>query len=182
MILIIDHICRMLYTLIDKIFIRKRADQASKNFIDPRSRYIGKNIALRVLELFIFQDLNLSDDLWPDYIITLNKEDLIRDLAQFKIELPKNSFYDYDDIVRFVVTYNFQTSQQKIVFEEWLLEELIIPLNNFINTMHDSIKNNKSEIEIYEQLSSLLLEGVSDSQLIREIKFVCKEIAPFWEK
>ncbi|MFX0020505.1 MAG: hypothetical protein ACFFAF_17410, partial [Candidatus Hermodarchaeota archaeon] len=52
--IIIDHVCRMLYTLIDKIFIKINPNQASKNFIDPRSRYIGKNIALRVLELFIF--------------------------------------------------------------------------------------------------------------------------------
>ncbi|MFW9952776.1 MAG: hypothetical protein ACFFKA_21860 [Candidatus Thorarchaeota archaeon] len=179
--IIIEHVCRMLYVLIDKIFIRKRADQASKNFIDPRSRYIGKNIALRVLELFIFQDLNLSDDLWPDYMIALNKEELIEDLDEFNVKLPLTSFYNYDDIVRFVVTYNFHSFVQKRLFEEWLLEEIIIPLNNFMIDMDNRIKDKKNKIEIYEQLSSLLLEGITDKQLIKEIKFGCKEIAPFWE-
>ncbi|MHA1509638.1 MAG: hypothetical protein ACTSO6_13150, partial [Promethearchaeota archaeon] len=78
--IVVDHICRMLYTLIDKIFLRKLPSQASKNFIDPRSRYVGKNIALRVLELFIFSDLNVSDDVWPDYIISMNKDALLKDL------------------------------------------------------------------------------------------------------
>lgn len=179
---IVDHICRMLYILIDKIFLRKRPDQASKNFIDPRSRYIGKNIALRVLELFIFQDLNLSDDLWPDYIITLNKEELISDLKQYKVDLPTSSFYRYSDIVRFVITYNFQSYSDQRIFEEWILDEIIVPINKFIIDIRNLIKDCKNNIEIYEQLSSHILEGVSDKQLIKEIKFVCKEIAPFWEK
>ena len=180
--ILVDHICRMLYTLIDKIFIRKRPDQASKNFIDPRSRYIGRNIALRVLELFIFQDLNLSDDLWPDYIITLNKDNLLHDLQPYDIKIPDNSFYRYDDIVRFVVTYNFQSYSDQHIFEEWIIDSIILPINNFILRIHEMVKDNKNNIEIYEKLSSIMLEGVEDEQIIKEIKFVCKEMVPFWEK
>ncbi|MFX1587852.1 MAG: hypothetical protein ACFFC1_06840, partial [Promethearchaeota archaeon] len=107
--IIIDHVCRMLYTLIDKIFIKTNPNQASKNFIDPRSRYIGKNIALRVLELFIFQDLNVSDDVWPDYIISMNRNYLMDDLKSYKVEVESSKlnekFYNFRDIARFVITY-----------------------------------------------------------------------------
>ena len=181
--IIVDHICRMLYTLIDKIFIRSDPSHASNNFIDPRSRYIGKNIALRVLELFIFQDLNVSDDVWPDYIISMNRENLIRDLKSFNINIPKKYFYGFEDIARFVITYNFQSYSDKLLFEEWLIDELIIPLNDFIIKMKSLIKDPKNKNEIYEKLSAYILDGseLEDKELRKSFKFVCEQLGSFWE-
>jgi hypothetical protein len=173
----------MLYTLIDKIFIRSDPSHASNNFIDPRSRYIGKNIALRVLELFIFQDLNVSDDVWPDYIISMNRENLIRDLKSFNINIPKKYFYGFEDIARFVITYNFQSYSDKLLFEEWLIDELIIPLNDFIIKMKSLIKDPKNKNEIYEKLSAYILDGseLEDKELRKSFKFVCEQLGSFWE-
>lgn len=179
--IVVDHICRMLYTLIDKIFIRKIPGQASKNFIDPRSRYVGRNIALRVLELFIFSDLNVSDDVWPDYIISMNKDALLNDLKD-KVIIPEKFFYRYEDIVRFVVTYNFQSSKDQIIFEEWLITEIIIPLNNFILNIRKSIKDLTNKIEIYEKLKEFFVKGSKDDEIIQDIEFVCQQLAMFWEK
>ncbi|MFX1408272.1 MAG: hypothetical protein ACFFBW_15080 [Promethearchaeota archaeon] len=181
--IIIDHICRMLYTLIDKIFIRSDPSHASNNFIDPRSRYVGKNIALRVLELFIFQDLNVSDDVWPDYIISMNRENLIHDLKSFNIDIPKKYFYGFEDIARFVITYNFQSYSDKLLFEEWLIDELIIPLNEFIIKVKSLIKNPKNKDEIYEKLSTYILKKseLEDKELKKSFKFVCEQLASFWE-
>ncbi len=179
--IVVDHICRMLYTLIDKIFIRKIPGQASKNFIDPRSRYVGRNIALRVLELFIFSDLNVSDDVWPDYIISMNKDALLKDLED-KVVIPKKFFYKYEDIVRFVVTYNFQSSKDQLIFEEWLINEIIIPLNKFILAIRSSIKDITNKTEIYEKLKEFFVKGKKDDEIIQDIEFVCQQLAMFWEK
>ncbi len=180
--IVVDHICRMLYTLIDKIFIRKIPGQASKNFIDPRSRYVGRNIALRVLELFIFSDLNVSDDVWPDYIISMNKDALLKDLEDSKVVIPEKFFYRYEDIVRFVVTYNFQSSKDQLIFEEWLINEIIIPLNKFILAIRSSIKDITNKTEIYEKLKEFFVKGKKDDEIIQDIEFVCQQLAMFWEK
>ena len=180
--IVVDHICRMLYTLIDKIFIRKIPSQASKNFIDPRSRYVGRNIALRVLELFIFSDLNVSDDVWPDYIISMNKDALLKDLEDSDVVIPEKFFYRYKDIVRFVVTYNFQSSKNQLILEEWLITEIIISLNNFILNISKSIKDLTNKTEIYEKLKEFFVKGKKDDEIIQDIEFVCQQLAMFWEK
>ncbi|MFX0077248.1 MAG: hypothetical protein ACFE96_17530, partial [Candidatus Hermodarchaeota archaeon] len=178
---VVDHICRMLYTLIDKIFIRKLPGQASKNFIDPRSRYIGRNIALRVLELFIFSDLNVSDDVWPDYIISINKDTLSKDLVKYKVKIPENNFYQYEDIVRFVVTFNFLSSSNQLMFEEWLITGIIIPINNFILEIRKLIKEGKKKVEVHEILRDYFIENDPDIENIQDLDFICRQLSIFWE-
>ncbi|MFX1286955.1 MAG: hypothetical protein ACFFFY_00160 [Promethearchaeota archaeon] len=178
---VVDHICRMLYTLIDKIFIRKLPEQASKNFIDPRSRYVGKNIALRVLELFIFSDLNVSDDVWPDYIISMNKDSLLKDLENYNIEVPENRFYQYEDIVRFVVTYNFLSTSNQPIFEEWIISGIITPINNFIFKIRSLIGENGKKSQVYEVLSNYFIKNVKELEDVQELEFICRQISAFWE-
>jgi len=186
--IIIDHVCRMLYTLIDKIFIKTNPNQASKNFIDPRSRYIGKNIALRVLELFIFQDLNVSDDVWPDYIISMNRNYLMEDLKSYQVEVHSSKFdekfYNFMDIARFVITYNFISHKDQITFEQWLINEIISPLNDFISEIRLLIKNPKDKNEIYSKLNKYFLNQISNkNEDIKEnFKLMCQQLTPYWHK
>ncbi|NVM18039.1 MAG: hypothetical protein HWN80_10000 [Candidatus Lokiarchaeota archaeon] len=177
---VVDHICRMLYVLIDKIFIRKLPGQASKNFIDPRSRYIGRNIALRVLELFIFSDLNVSDDVWPDVIISLNKDTLLKDLDNYNIQIPEKHFYQYEDFDRFLITFNFLSSNN-LIFEEWLISGLIIPINNFILKIRGLIKECGKKSEPYEVLRDYLIENTNDMENIQDLEFICRQISVIWE-
>ena len=179
---IVDHICRMLYVLIDKIFIRMSPNQASKNFIDPRSRYIGKNIALRVLELFIFQDLNVSDDVWPDYVISMKKEELLKDLEPYKVNIPEKYFYNVEDIIRFVITYNFQTYSDKILLEEWLIKQIILPLNDFYVKIQKQIKDSTNKTEITRILESYFIKGETfdDPDTKEELEFACSQLVPIW--
>jgi hypothetical protein len=178
---VVDHICRMLYTLIDKIFIRKLPGQASKNFIDPRSRYVGKNIALRVLELFIFSDLNVSDDVWPDYIISMNKDALSKDLEKYKIKIPESNFYQYEDIVRFVVTFNFLSSSNQLMFEEWLISGIIIPINNFIIKIRKLIKESSKKTKVHEVLRDYFIENEKEIENLQDLEFICRQISVIWE-
>ena len=179
---IVDHICRMLYVLIDKIFIRLSPNQASKNFIDPRSRYIGKNIALRVLELFIFQDLNVSDDVWPDYVISMKKEELLKDLEPYKVNIPEKYFYNVEDIIRFVITYNFQTYSDKTLLEEWLIKQIILPLNDFYSKIKQEIKDSSNKAEINRILENYFIKGVKfdDVEIKEELEFACSQLVPIW--
>ncbi|MFX1302316.1 MAG: hypothetical protein ACFFBV_00820 [Promethearchaeota archaeon] len=179
--IIVDHICRILYVLIDKIFMRSSPDEASQNFIDPRSRYIGKNIALRVLELFVFQDINYSDDVWPDYIISLNREHLKNELNNFNISIPKKKFYSIEELIQIMITYNIQSFTDQPFFEEWLIYEIIIPLNNLIQDIRKSVEDKSNEIEVYEKLSEYLLSGIKDEEIIKDFKFLCQQFAPFWK-
>ena len=179
--IIADHICRILYVLIEKIFIQPTPDEASKNFIDPRSRYIGKNIALRVLELFVFQDVNYSDDVWPDYIISLNKEQLKKDLEIYKIEIPDKHFYTMEDLTQIMITYNIQSLSDQIFFEEWLLYEIILPIHNFISMIKDSVNNLSNETEVYEKLIEFFLSNTEGKKNLQDFKFLCHQFARVWK-
>ncbi|MFX1417837.1 MAG: hypothetical protein ACFE9N_02830 [Promethearchaeota archaeon] len=178
---IVDHICRILYVLIDRIFMRTSPNDASKNFIDPRSRYIGKNIALRVLELFVFQDINYSDDVWPDYIISLNREQLEKELKKFNVTIPKKYFYSLEELIQIMITYTIQSFSDQPFFEEWLINEIIIPINHFIQEINNSVRDPNNEIEITEKLSDFLLIDIKDDNIKREFKFFCQQLAPFWK-
>ena len=181
--IIVDHMCRMLYVLIDHIFLRNTPDEASSNFIDPRSRYIGKNIALRVLELFVFQDINYSDDIWPDFVISLNKEQIRKDLEKnFKIMIPDTSFYTDEELLQVMLTYNIQSFSDQPFFEEWLIYEIIIPLNNLISNIRNSVRDPSNQIEVYEKLSEFFLSDIKDKEIIKDFKFFCQQLAPFWKK
>ncbi len=179
--IIVDHICRILYVLIDKIFMRSNPEDASKNFIDPRSRYIGKNIALRVLELFVFQDINYSDDVWPDYIISLNRELIKKELNKFNVEIPDKHFYSVEELIQIMVTYNIQSFSDQPYFEEWLIHEITIPLNDLIQKIRNTVGDPAKEIEVYEKLSEFFLLNIKDEQITKDFKFLCQQFAPFWK-
>ncbi|MFX0027742.1 MAG: hypothetical protein ACFE8B_00910 [Candidatus Hermodarchaeota archaeon] len=178
---LVDHICRILYVLIDKIFLRSNPSEASPNFIDPRSRYIGKNIALRVLELFFFQDLNYSDDVWPDYTISLNKDKLKKEMEKYDVIISDENFYSDEELIQIMITYNIQSFSDQPFFEEWLVNEIIIPLNKFFSYIMSDVSS-FNEIEVYEKLRDYFISGHKDEKIIKDFKFVCQKIAPFWKK
>ncbi|MFW9877044.1 MAG: hypothetical protein ACFFG0_28465, partial [Candidatus Thorarchaeota archaeon] len=66
-------------------------------------------------------------------------------------------------------------------FEEWLIQEVIIPLNNFILNVKNTVRS-LNEIEVYEYLSKIFISDIRDEHIIKEFKFVCQQIAPFWKK
>ena len=180
--IVVDHISRMLYVLIDKIFLNSsNPDDSSKNFIDPRGRYIGKNIALRVLELFIFQEFNYSDDIWPEILISLNASRVKKDLKGI-VNIPDKYFYNDKDLTRFNTTYNLQSFGPAIFFEEWLISEIILPLNDFILNIRKLVKDPSNKKEIFEQLFNFMSKDIKakDKKTLNDIKFVCERLAQFW--
>ncbi len=179
---VVDHLSRMLYVLIDKIFLKEKPEDASENFIDPRGRYIGKNIALRVLELFIFQEMNYSDDIWDEILISLNKEKIRRKLGD-KVNIPEEYFYNEKDLIKLQTIYNLQSFSNASYFEEYLMNDIIIPMDNFITKVRDSVKNLSNEIEIYEKLSEIVLKdvNVADKETIQDLRLTCQQIAKFWK-
>ncbi|MFX0072217.1 MAG: hypothetical protein ACFFAO_14105, partial [Candidatus Hermodarchaeota archaeon] len=178
--IIVEHISRMLFVLVDKIFLRNNIEDASKNFIDPRGRYQYKNIALRVLELFIFQEINFSDDIWPEYLLSMNRDKLRKDLKEY-IEISDKYFYSDKDLTKFLTIYNLQSFSNAHYFEEWIIKDLIIPLNTFIRNIRNSIKDKSNKKEIHDILKNYLFKDIkSIKKELPEIDFVCNRIAQFW--
>ena len=178
---IVNHICRMLYVLIDKIFLKDNPEDASHNFNDPRGRYIGQNIALRVLELFLFQDMNFSDDLWTNFMISWKKDSVVKKLNKYGIKVSNSYFYDSNQMIRFLTIYNFQSFSNKDFFEKWLIKSIIIPINEFISRVKKSVKDPNNKIELYEIINKILTEEIKDQSEINEIKLFCQKIANFWK-
>jgi hypothetical protein len=175
-----NHICRMMYVLIDKLFLKEDPSDASENFIDPYGRYVGKNIALRISELEIFQDMNFSDDLWPDFLVSWNRSKVKRKLKDFNIDVSENYFYNNKQINRLFITYNFDFPTEQLYLEEWLIDELIIPLNNFISTIQGCLEDPSDKIEIYEELGEYFTKDISEQEKINEVKSICQKFANFW--
>ncbi|GAG65975.1 unnamed protein product, partial [marine sediment metagenome] len=125
----IDFICRSLYSLINKVFLRENVEDASKNFVDPRSRYIPENVATRVLELSIFKDLNLSDDIWPDYFLSVNKEE-VKHLFKKYLEIPEDVFYSDWSLSMLDMVYNQELFHNEKYLEEFLIEDVVIRLKS----------------------------------------------------
>ena len=176
---IVDHICRILYVLIEKIFLRDTPGEASQNFIDPRSRYVARNIALRVLELFIFQEINFSDDIWPEYLISIYRDEISKNLDQY-IQIPEKNFYSDLELARFLTIYPLQSFSKENFFEEWLINDIIIPLNKFISNIKNSVRDPSNKIDVYEKLTEIMLEGIEDKEIIQDFKYICQQLAEFW--
>ncbi|TFF97698.1 MAG: hypothetical protein EU547_03600 [Promethearchaeota archaeon] len=177
-----NHICRMIYVLIDKLFLKEDPSEASDNFIDPFGRYVGKNIALRILELELFQDMNFSDDLWPDFLISWNRNKINKKLKDFDVDIniSEKHFYTNEQINQLFITYNFDFPSKQLCLEEWLIEDLIEPIHNFIIKIQTSLEDPRNKIEIYEQLGEYFTEGISDEDKIAHIKRLCQKFANFW--
>ncbi|MFX1238956.1 MAG: hypothetical protein ACFE8P_14710, partial [Promethearchaeota archaeon] len=175
--IVMNHLCNMLFVLIEKIFLGSSLEEVSKHFIDPRGRYIPPNIAMRVKELFFFLEMNFSDDLWPYFIISFQKKAIIRELSEY-VSIPKNFFYTNTDLAKFLIYNNFKSYSNPQILEEWLLKDIIVPLNEFVLKFQDHPK----DIALHESLLKVFLKSSSvKDDISDQVKLVCKKIAPYWE-
>ena len=128
-----------------------------------------------------FQDINYSDDTWPDYIISLNKRYIKDEVNKYNITIPDVNFYTDEELTQIMLTYNIQSFSDQPYFEEWLIQEIIIPLHNFILNIRNLVKDPLSEIEVYEKLREFFLTDIKNKELVQEFKFISQELAPFWK-
>jgi len=112
----------------------------------------------------------------------------MEDLKSYKVEVHSSKFdekfYNFTDIARFVITYNFISCKDQITFEEWLINELISPLNDFLSEISLLIKNPKDKNEIYTKLHKYFLNQIAnESEDVKEnFKLMCQQLTPYWHK
>ena len=83
--------------------------------------------------------------------------------------------------MQIMITYTIQSLSDQPFFEEWLIYEIIIPLNNFIQEIQNSVRNRADEIKVYKKLCDYFLTDVRDEKIKKDFKFFCQELAPFWK-
>jgi len=105
----------------------------------------------------------------------------IRDLPKkkFGVDIPEDYFYNERELTNFLITYNLQSFSEELFLEEWLLEEIISPLNNFLYKIRDSVKK-VEEKAIEKALTQYFGENISDKQKREDIEFVSQQISLFW--
>jgi len=173
----IDFICRSLYSLINKVFLRENVEDASKSFLDPRSRYIPENVATRVLELSIFKDLNLSDDIWPDYFLSINKEE-VKNLFKKYFEIPEDVFYSDWSLSMIDMIYNQELFHNEKYLEVFLIEDVVIPLNKFFL----QFEKKKESIENKDDLLNDLTKIITKQKWKKEdTKRIFSNIIELWD-
>ena len=111
----------------------------------------------------------------------MNKDALLKDLENLEVEIPEKYFYRYEDIARFVVTFNFQSPKEQILFEEWLITGLITPIINFISKIRLLIKNDENKTEISKILRNFFVGDDKHHENLEDIEYVCQQLAVFWE-
>jgi hypothetical protein len=102
-------------------------------------------------------------------------------MKQFKIEIPSELFYSVEELIQIMITYTIQSFSDQPFFEEWLISDIIIPLNNLIQEIQNSVRDKTNEIEVYEKLSQIFLSDIKDVKIEKEFKFLCQQLAPFWK-
>jgi hypothetical protein len=80
-----------------------------------------------------------------------------------------------------MITYNIQTFLNQSYQEEWLISEIIIPLNELILEIRNSVDDPKNENDIYKKLCDFFLLDIKNKEKVQDFKFFCQQIAPFWK-
>ena len=124
--------------------------------------------------------MSFSDDIWSIFLISKKKEQIKKEISEYT-SIPDNIFYSFDEISKLLIYHNFKSYSKSIFFEEWLINDIIIPINNFILKIKNSVKNPSNNIEVYEKLSEIFVKDIKNEDLIKEIKFICQKLSPFWE-
>ena len=64
-----------------------------------------------------------------------------------------------------------------------LVKEVIVPLNDLILNVKNSVKHSSNKTEIYEKLIEIMLKDIEtkDKGVIQDFKLACQQLALFWE-
>ena len=112
----------------------------------------------------------------------MKKDELLKDLEPYKVNIPEKYFYNVEDIIRFVITYNFQTYSDKMLLEEWLIKQIVLPLNDFYLMIREKIKDPTDKAEIIRVLENHFMKDVKfdDAEIKEELEFACSQLVPLW--
>ncbi len=131
---VMDFLCRFIFEIIKRIFLRKTPDDAVNSFTDSRSRYSGPRIALNVLEAEIFRELPLSDSLWGTYLLSLRK-DFVQQFfnKEFNVNPPDSLFFEGHRIMHMDMIYAKGLEEGTPPLSDWLVNGILVPFAQFEN-------------------------------------------------
>ncbi len=132
--MVIDLVCRFIFVIIKKLFLRNTPEDAIDSFSDARSRYTAPRIALNVLEAELFRELPLSDSLWGNYLLSLRK-DVVKQYfeREFDLQIPDSLFFNNNRLVRMEMIYAKGLEEGTSPLSEWLVNGVLVPFAQFEN-------------------------------------------------
>lgn len=171
---VVDFFTKLLYNLSKKIFLKKDPIEASEAFRDKVGRYAPKNMALRALELLMFQELPLSDNNWNNYTLSRNRK-IVTTLFKKYITIPDDFFFSNKNRLHIsgMVFYGLDKTVQ---LENWLIDRIVEPFFIFvdviINNLIKEITENelKSKADILNALINVVMHRISGSIIDQQVR------------
>ncbi|MHA1896586.1 MAG: hypothetical protein ACTSU2_04240 [Promethearchaeota archaeon] len=142
----IDILVKLLYYLINQIFIRDNPSDASKNFNDTQGRYYPKQIVLRTLEILMFKEIQLPDNNWEYYNIS-NKQDKIINLFKDYLIIPKDYFFSNRNLLYISILYQGRLATD-LLLEQWFVAKIIKPFFTLIHKITVNLSQHIKEDNI----------------------------------
>jgi hypothetical protein len=170
----IDFFTKLLYNLSKKIFLKENPIEASKAFKDRVGRYSPKNMALRALELLMFQELPLSDNNWDNYTLSRNRS-IVKSVFNKYITIPDDFFFSNKNRLHIsgIVFYGLDKSIQ---LENWLVERIIEPFFKFVDELINNLikdineKQLKSKADVLNSLNNIVMQRISGSIIDQQVR------------
>jgi hypothetical protein len=176
---IIHFIAIVLYNFVERVFIGETPEAVNQNFRDRLSRYTPDKIALRLLELKIFKDIPISDNIWQDYYLSRNKT-FIKKIFQKYYEIPDGYFFSPERLLKINMIYERKLLETTPPIEKWIIQSVIKPFYEF----QDSIKKKLPQIYTRDDLTTALMaeftKGVMDQNFMDQIEDIVDQIADIW--
>ncbi|MHA1732417.1 MAG: hypothetical protein ACTSU5_10755 [Promethearchaeota archaeon] len=128
---VMDLICRFLYFLVKTVFMTENsAERSSQNFRDRFTRYRPQGIKLRVLEMELFRELPLSDNVWGDFLRSVYRKEVVA-LLEPHYKFMEDEFFSPQRLVHLDMIYSQGTITDAPLVAEWLLTDVLVPFATF---------------------------------------------------
>ncbi|MHA1519293.1 MAG: hypothetical protein ACTSRK_03835 [Promethearchaeota archaeon] len=172
--------CTIMHNLAKKIFIRDHPEDAMGNFRDNLTRYTPKRIALRVLELRIFKDIPLADNNWQDYYLSRNKNTVKRNLSKY-YDIPDNYFFTEERLLKINMNYERGILEETPLLEEWLIDNIMQPFNEFYSIIHKKIRKKPDYDRIRAEIYLFFSQGIIEHSVLEKIEDYADHFAQLWQ-
>jgi hypothetical protein len=170
----------IMYNLVQKVFIAPNPKEAVEHFRDKLGRYTQEQLALRVLELRIFKDIPLSDNNWPDYYLSRNKN-VVKKYFQPYVEIPDHYFFSPERLLKINKIYDRGLLETTHYLEEWLFKNIIKQFFAFQQHVLQKLPEDFTTVQLSTALEEYFSQGIIDERQREGITDFVESFVEEWD-